>query len=165
MYTLRRFISYCAVLAALAFLDTTSLELNTLAPRMNMHGLATGTDEFLQTVFNDARLSSQSTVTELTPKLKFIINNAGMFAQHNVVKARLQFVGMVNNIPARFTLSYWLPKGAPNWMKGGAQQAVQKAGDKANDLAKKVPVVDQAINSTTSRDRAARDSLSNAASF
>lgn len=165
MYPLRKFISYCAVLAALAYLGTTSLELADLAPRVNLHGLPNGADEFLQAVLNDARLSSQRTVAELTPQLQFITSNAGVFAQRNVVTARLQFAGMVNSVSAHFTLSDWLPKGAPNWMKGGAQEAVQKAGDKANDQAKKVPVVDHAISSTTSRDRAARDSLGNPASF
>ena len=165
MHTLRTFISYCAVLAALAFLSTTSLELADLAPRVNLHGLPNGAGEFLQAVLNDARLSSQRTVAELTPQLKFITSNAGAFVQDNVVTARLQFAGMVNSVSAHVTLSDWLPKGAPNWMKGGAQEAVQKAGDKANDLAKKVPVVDHAIRSASNRMKAARDSASNSPSF
>ncbi|MDR3772182.1 MAG: hypothetical protein P4L26_02475 [Terracidiphilus sp.] len=165
MHTLRKFISFCAVLAAVAFLGTTSLALTDLAPQVNLHGLPNGAGEFLQVVLNDARLSSQRTVAELTPQLKFMTSNAGVFVKHNLVTARLQFAGMANSVSARFTRSDWLPTGAPNWMKGGATAAVQKASGKANDLANKVPVVDRAISSASNSMKGVRDAVSNSSSF
>jgi hypothetical protein len=52
-----------------------------------------------------------------------------------------------------------------NWAHGGAQVAAQNAGAKAGELARKVPVVNSALNSTSNRFAAVRSSLSSAAGF
>jgi len=128
-----------------------------------MPGLPSGSGAFLQTASAEAGPAAQRTIAELTANLQSFSNSAGLFVHRNIVTARLQLAYMFNSIPTHF--SDWLPHGTPGWIQGGPQVAAQNAGAKANELAKKVPLVSSAVDATSSRFRAVRDSLGNAASF
>ncbi len=158
MLTVRTFISYCAVLAALAFLGTAFLEVAEFAPQSNLQRLSVGANELFESASNEAHMSSQRTISDIAPQIQSFSITAELFVQRNLTKARLQFAAMANSIPAFFSNASSAPKAARGWVDGGPQVAAQKAGSKANELANKVPVVNNAIHSAT---RAIRDSLGN----
>ena len=144
MVTLRKFVNGLMALGAVAFLG--SLLLSAAPAALDQAG-------------PDAR----STLAGLSVQLQSFSHSAGLFIDRNVTTARLQIAGMANSIPT--SVADLLPTNALNWAHGGAQVAAQNAGAKAGELARKVPVVNSALNSTSNRFAAVRSSLSSAAGF
>ena len=144
MVTLRKFVNGLMALGAVAFLGSLLLS---AAP------------EALDQAGPDAR----STLAGLSVQLQSFSHSAGLFIDRNVTTARLQIAGMANSIPT--SVAALLPTSALNWAHGGAQVAAQNAGAKAGEMARKVPVVNSVLNSTSNRFAAVRGSLSSAAGF
>ena len=161
MFTLRKFFYCCAVLGALTFLGTTLLEMSVSERQSNLHGQPASAGSFIQTALDQASPGTRESVAAFSVRLQSFSTSAGLFIDRNVTTARLQLAGMANSIPSSF--ADWLPTSTLNWMHGGAQVAAQNAGAKAGEMARKVPVVNSAINSTTSHFASVRNSLSNAA--
>jgi hypothetical protein len=163
MFTLRKFLSCCAVLGVLTFLGTTLLEMPVSEHQSNLHGQPAGAGNFIRTALDQASPETRQDLAELNVHLQSFSASAGLFIDRNITTARLQLAGMTNSIPSHF--ADWLPTSALNWTHGGAQVAAQNAGAKASEMARKVPVVSSAINSTSNHFAAVRNSLSNAAGF
>jgi hypothetical protein len=144
MVTLRKFVNGLMALGAVAFLG--SLLLSAAPAALDQAG-------------PDAR----STLAGLSVQLQSFSHSAGLFIDRNVTTARLQIAGMANSIPT--SVAALLPTSALNWAHGGAQVAAQNAGAKAGEMARKVPVVNSVLNSTSNRFAAVRGSLSSAAGF
>jgi len=144
MVTLRKFVNGLMALGAVAFLG--SLLLSAAPAALDQAG-------------PDAR----STLAGLSVQLQSFSHSAGLFIDRNVTTARLQIAGMANSIPT--SVAALLPTSALNWAHGGAQVAAQNAGAKAGEMARKVPVVNSVLNSTSNRFAAVRSSLSSAAGF
>ncbi len=162
MFTLRKFIYCCAVLGALAFLGTTLLEMTPSERQSNLHGKPAGGD-FLQTAFTQSSPETRQTMAAIDAHLQSFSTSASLFFAKNVTTARLQLAGMANSIPSNF--ANLLPSSALSWTQGGAQVVAQNAGAKASEVARKVPVVNSALNSTSDRFAAVRNSLSGAGGF
>jgi hypothetical protein len=163
MFTLRKFLYGSVVLGALAFVGVTLLETAVSERQSNLHGQPVGAGGLIQTALAQASPETRETIAEFNVRLQSFSTSAGLFIDRNVITARLQLAGMANSIPTQF--ADLLPASALNWAHGGAQVVAQNAGVKAGEIARKVPVVNSAINSTTSHLAAVRSSLSNAAGF
>jgi hypothetical protein len=83
--------------------------------------------------------------------------------RRNATSARLQFESMKNSLPSSFALSRWIPTSTSSWIQDGVQTASQAAGNKPGTIAKKIPVVNGALNSADAHISALRESLGNAA--
>jgi hypothetical protein len=165
MKTLRKFLYCCAILGALAFLGTTLLPVAANEPQSHIHGLPSGVGAFLQTAANQSAPATDRTIADLTFRLHTFSDTAALFIHRNVVNGRLQLAYMANAIHSNMSLASWLPRAGSGWFEGGPQVAIQNAGIKANDMAKKVPVVSTAINATSSKLSIVRNSLVSAAGF
>jgi hypothetical protein len=144
MVTLRKFVNGLMALVGIAVLGAVVVR---MAPA----------------ALDQASPETRATVAGITVQLESLSHSAGLFVDRNVTTARLQIAGMANSIPT--SVADLLPTNALNWAHGGAQVAAQNAGAKAGELARKVPVVNSALNSTSNRFAAVRSSLSSAAGF
>ena len=165
MLTLRKFLYCCAILGALAFLSTKLLPVAANEPHSNVHGLPSGLGAFLQTASGQSSPATDRTIADLTFRLHSFSDSAALFIRRNVVNGRLQLAYMANAVHSNMSLAAWIPRGGSGWFQGRPQVAIQNAASKANEMAKKVPVVSSAINATSSKFAVVRDSLGNAANF
>lgn len=164
MFTLGKFFCCGAVLGSMALLGPTILQMSANNSQSSLHGLPSGFGAFGQGATNQAGPASDRAIAEITVKLQSFSDSALLFAKRNVIAGRLQLQYMANTIHSNLSVGAW-NLSAPSWFKGGPQVAAQNAGAKANELARKVPLVNGAIDATRRRFAAVRDSLSNAAGY
>ena len=144
MVTLRKFVNGLMALGTVAFLGAALL------------GAAPA-------ALNQSSPETRATIADIRVHLQAFSHSSGLFIDRNVTTARLQIAGMANSIPT--SVADLMPTSALNWTHGGAQVVAQNAGAKASEIARKVPVVNSALNSTSSHLAAMRSSLSSAAGF
>jgi hypothetical protein len=144
MATFRKLVNRLMVLTALALLGTVLVR---MAPA----------------ALDQASPETRATVAEISGQFQSFSRSAGLFFDRNVTTARLQIAGMANSIPT--SVADLLPTSALNWAHGGAQVAAQNASAKAGEMARKVPVVNTALNSASNHFAAVRGSLGSAAGF
>jgi hypothetical protein len=163
MFTLRKFVNGCVALGALAFLGTMLLEMVVNESRSTVNGQLAGSGNLIQEAVGQASPETRETIADISAHLQSFSHSASLFIDRNVTTARLQIAGIANSIPT--SVADLLPTSALNWAHGGAQVAAQNAGTKASEMARKIPVVNSALNSTSSNFAAVRSSLSSAAGF
>jgi hypothetical protein len=110
----------------------------------------------------DSVLSKQ--LNQLPYRFASFFHSAGPAARNNANDARLQIEGMKNSLPHAFAFTDWFPKGGFGWMKNPAQKAQQMAGGDPANLAKKIPIVNGAVQSADDHIAVLKQSLNNAAS-
>jgi hypothetical protein len=106
----------------------------------------------------------QRVSTALPVQLDSFSNSAGAFFRRNATTAELQLESMTNSIPRNVASGDWFPRNSSNWIQGGAQAAAQAVGNRPGTLARKVPVVNRALNSADQHFEALQQTLSGAGS-
>jgi hypothetical protein len=143
MVTFRKLVNGLMVVVAVALLGAISVR---MAPALRQ-----------------ASPETRETLADISAQLQSFSHSASLFVDRNVTTARLQIAGMANSIPT--SVADLLPTSALSWAHGGVGAAAQNAGAKAGEMARKVPMVNSALNSTSNRFAAVRGSLSSAAGF
>jgi hypothetical protein len=151
MLTLAKFALGCFIVGALTLAGS-----SLLPPSMRSElGLETATS---QADFMLRRVGAQ-----FPSDMHSFSTSTGAFVRSNATSARLQLDGMENSLPSSYSLSSWMPSNTSSWIQTGAQAASQAAGSKPGTFAKKIPVVNGAVNSANEHIAALRQSLNNAA--
>ena len=151
MFTLAKFALGCFVVGALTLAGS-----SLLPPSMRA-------DLGLQTATSQADFMLRRVAAQFPSDIHSFSTSTGAFVRSNATTARLQFEGMKNSLPSSAALGSWMPSSTSSWIQSGAQAASQAAGSKPGTFAKKIPVVNGAVNSANEHIAALRQSLNNAA--
>jgi hypothetical protein len=116
----------------------------------------------LQSTLNNVGPASDRTISEFAANLQTYINSGSNFLSRNGTRAHTELAIMAQSLPSTF--GNWLPKNSSNWLQSTAQAASQAAGNKPGAVARKIPVVNSALNATKERIAAVGQSLNGAAS-
>jgi hypothetical protein len=151
MLTLAKFVLGCFVVGALTLAGS-----SLLPPSMR-------TELGLETATSQADFMLRRVGAQFPTDIHTFSASTGAFVRSNATTARLQLEGMKNSLPSSFALGSWMPSSTSSWIQNGAQLASQAAGSKPGTFAKKIPVVNGAVNSANEHIAALRQSLNNAA--
>ena len=107
----------------------------------------------------DAAISSFS--ASIPDAVKAFPHEANVFLRRNATTARLEFEGMKNAVSSHLNLSSWLGGSGRDLVQNGTQIASKVDGNKARTLARKVPLVNSAMDATRDRVNAVSQSVTN----
>jgi hypothetical protein len=152
----------CLFLGSLVLLCAAALQTPLAAPGRGQSGASSGAlAGFAESASSRVDSFISSISAEIPDQVKAFPHQASVFLRKNATTARLQFEGMKNSVTAHLRLSGWFGPSGPNWIQSGAQTASQAGGNKARTLARKVPVVNSAMDATRERVNAVTQSVTN----
>ena len=148
MRSLMKFVFGSVVLVSLLLLAANLVQTTGVGPQNEVQATAA------QITFQAHRVAAM-----LPDNFDSFSKSSGAFLRSNATTARLQFEGMKNSIPTSFAFSQWVPGSAGNLIQSSAQKASMAVGGNAGTAAKKIPVVNSALNSADQHIASLKQSL------
>lgn len=149
-------------LIALALFGFTLYQASLSGHQSNLSATLSAGNGFLQGLMNKLGPASDRGISEFTANMESYADRGNEFLRVNGLRARAEIATMASDLPS--SLSSLLPKNSSNWIQSTAQAASQAAGNNSSAAAKKIPVVNTALDATKQRIAAVGQSLSGAAS-
>ena len=157
-----KFIFKVFSVAALALLGFTLYQATLTGKQANATVNLTVGSGVVQSAVNSAGPAADRTISELTANMQSYLNQGESFLRLNGDRARSELRSMASSLPSSF--GDWLPRNGTNWIQSTAQKAAQAAGNNPEAAAKKIPVVNTALDATKQRIAAVGQSINGAAS-
>lgn len=133
-------------------------------PMVGSGGASSGAaGSFFQAVTFRAQNAISNATSSLPNDFQTFPQRAEEFFTRNATTARLQLEGMKNSVSGNLSWNAWFGRGSQNLLQHGADVAAQAAGNKPHVLARKVPVVNGALDAASQRINSVSQSLSNTA--
>jgi hypothetical protein len=157
-----KLICKCFGVTALALLGFTLYQASLADHQSNGAGTLSAGSGAIQSAIDKVGPASDRAISEITANLQSYLNSTEYFLHRNGTRARLELESMAASLPS--TLGDLLPKNGSNWLQSTAQKASQVVGNNPGATAKKIPVVNGALNATKERIAAVSQSINGGAS-
>jgi hypothetical protein len=149
-------------LVALALLGITLYQATLAGHQSNKPGALSAGSGLIESAMNTIGPASDCAISEFTANIAWYADRGKNFLHINALRARAELATMSTSLPSTF--GDWLPKSSSNWLQSTADKASQVAGNNSSAAAKKIPVVNTALNATKERIASVGQSLNGAAS-